>query len=110
MSTISGLAFKDSTAENRAMWQAEMAQALQEIQKAYEEKMAAVHAGYDDRVSAMQTDIETRYRSQVICVDNPRSQWVDLMPVVSELRVQTLPYEMRGSFKFVYITITSMSE
>ena len=66
MSTISGLAFKDSTTDNRAMWQSEMAQALQEIQKAYEEKMAAVHAGYDDRVVAMQTDIESRYRSQVI--------------------------------------------
>ena len=62
---MQGLAFKDSTADNRAMWQSEMAQALQDIQKTYEEKMAAVHAKYDERVATMQVELEARYKEEV---------------------------------------------
>lgn len=65
MGTISGLAFKDSTADNRAMWQSEMGQALQDIQKTYEEKMSAVHTEYDERLAVMQAELGARYKVQV---------------------------------------------
>jgi len=44
MKELAALAYRDTTNENREFWKSEMAQALREIQAAYDEKLEVMKA------------------------------------------------------------------
>lgn len=83
---MSSLAYRDTTAENRNFWRAELSQALQEIQQEY-----------DSKVEDIKTELESVYtlRMQEVRTNNTRGNLENTHIKEENKRLKALLNELR---------------